>query len=136
MVYSVLCSDLIVDKTSQAPTYVNVVESIQTDELPLTMNGYYFCISLEFVNPSRSEISMSLILIDPEGSYKAIKAVKIEDVMYEMQRLNFYLDGLEFTSYGKYYLGINVSSGVDATDQVLGLYPIRVLPTENISTAQ
>ncbi|QGY39653.1 hypothetical protein GM415_05820 [Pseudodesulfovibrio cashew] len=128
LIYSLICSDLIIDKDSSSTSFIRTIEHAVVPELPAMLPPVYFA-SLWEMDGQGTPFTVSLTLTPPEGEPTLLGIQEITPGQTVLHKMNFQLPGLQVDREGRHTLGVAVKEG-DAWNTLAEL-PLFVFKTEN-----
>lgn len=128
LIYSLLTSDLLIDKDSNSSSFIRTVEHAVVPELPTMLPPVYFA-SLWDLNGDDTPFTVSLNLTPPEGEPTLLGIQEITPAPTMLHKMNFQLPGLQVKQEGKHQISVAIKNG-DKWDTLAEL-PLFVFKAEN-----
>ena len=127
LIYSLICSDLIVDKDTNSTSFIRTIEHAVVPELPAVLPPVFF-VSLWDINGQGDPFTVSLDLTPPEGESTLLGIQEIAPSPTMLHKMNFQLPGLQVQQEGRHTLGVSLKR--DEEWQRLAELPLFVFKSE------
>lgn len=128
LIYSLMSSDLIIDKESNSTSFIRTIEHAVVPELPAMLPPVFFA-SLWDLNGDGTPFTISLNLTPPEGKPTLLGIQEIKPAATMLHKMNFQLPGLQVEAEGKHIVSVALKVG-DKWETQAEL-PLFVFKTEN-----
>lgn len=129
LIYSLICSDLIIDKDSSSTSFIRTIEHAVVPELPANLPAIYFASLWNLENAGTEPFSVSLSLIPPQGEPITLGMQEITPSGTMLHKMNFQLPGLHVEHEGKHEIAVALKDG-DSWD-IQAKLPIYVFKAES-----
>lgn len=100
----ILCKDVLLDKETNAVSYINCIESLETTKLPSNLFpvtlATLWCVDLQ--KETRCVLKLRLILVRPDGSRETLFETPNKVLETNLDRINFHLKGLPIKEEGRH----------------------------------
>jgi len=129
LIYSLICSDLIIDKDSSSTSFIRTIEHAVVPELPATLPSIFFASLWDLEKSGEKPFSVSLTLIPPAGDSITLGMQEITPGGTMLHKMNFQLPGLRVENEGKHVIAVAVKAEGDW--ETLAQLPIFVFKNNN-----
>ena len=112
LLYSLICSDVIVDRESGSASYIKVFEHGTVPQLPANVPPF-FVATLWELDPQEQQkpFTVSLSLADPEGNESPLGENGVQPTGAALHKLNFQLPGIQVRAEGRHEVRVTLVQG-------------------------
>lgn len=137
LVYSLICSDVIIDSESGSASYIKVFEHGTVPKLPAQVPPFYVATLWELDEGPSDPFLVGLTLISPDGKKEVLGKNEVQSPGAALHKLNFRMPGLQVEAEGRYELVISVKT--NGKQSVAARLPLHIflqppLPDNNHAT--
>lgn len=117
LLYSLMCTDLIIDKDSSSTSFIRTVEHAVVPELPAVLPPIYFASLWDLEGNEGKPFTVSLTLVPPAGDPTILGSQEVTPGTTMLHKMNFQLPGLKVEAEGKHLLSVALKDGDDWVTQ-------------------
>lgn len=110
LIYSLMCSDLIIDKDSNSTSFIRTIEHAVVPSFPTVLPPVYFA-SLWDLDGDDTPFTVSLNLSAPEDEATLLGIQEIKPTASMLHKMNFQLPGLQVEKEGKHVVSVALKVG-------------------------
>ncbi|MGE4503822.1 MAG: hypothetical protein AB7D51_00615 [Desulfovibrionaceae bacterium] len=114
LIYSLICSDVIVDRDTGSASYIKVFEHGTVPRLPANVPPFFVATLWELEPGDAAPFTVGLSLAGPDGSEEQIGRNAVAPTGAALHKLNFQLPGLKVQAEGRHELVITLQHGNQA----------------------
>ncbi len=111
LLYSLICSDVIVDQETGSASYIKVFEHGTVPKLPATVPPFFVATLWELEEDNQEPFSVSLALITPNGKQEVLGKNEITPTGATLHKLNFHLPGIKVEVEGRHEITVTMMQG-------------------------
>ncbi len=116
LLYSLTCSDVIVDRESGSASYIKVFEHGTVLKLPATVPPFFVATLWELDEDNQEPFYASLALVAPNGKKDVLGKNKVTPTGQALHKLNFHLPGLKVEVEGRHEITVTMMQGDKSTE--------------------
>ncbi|MBU1248783.1 MAG: hypothetical protein KKB70_08795 [Proteobacteria bacterium] len=124
LLYSLICTDIIVDRESGSASYIKVFEHGTVPKLPAAVPPFFVATLWELEPRSQETFTVGLTLVTPDGKKEVLGKNDVAPTGASLHKLNFHLPGLKVQTEGRHRVVISVMQGDKRT--VAAQMPLHV----------
>ena len=111
LIYGLISSDLIVDRESNATSFIRTVEHAVVREFPSVLPPIYFGSLWDLEGNEGAPFTVSLSLTPPEGEPITLGVQEVTPGNTMLHKMNFQLPGLKVEGEGRHLVSASVKDG-------------------------
>jgi hypothetical protein len=111
LLYALMCADMIVDKDTNATSFIRTVEHAVVPQLPAVLPPIYFASLWDLGDKGTEGFTVALQLIPPEGKPTTLGIQEIGPTGTMLHKMNFQLPGLNVEAEGRYNIAVAIKRG-------------------------
>ncbi len=124
LLYSLICSDIIVDGDSGSASYIRVFEHGSVPKLPAQVPPFFVASLWELDPKDQTPFTVHLALVLPNGKKQELGKNTVQPKGTLMHKLNFRLPGLKIENEGRHDIAIAVEQ--DGKTKVATKLPLHI----------
>lgn len=111
LLYSLICSDVIVDSESGSASYIKVFEHGTVPRLPAQVPPFFVATLWDLEGGGNDAFTVGLTLIAPDGTKEVLGRNEVKPTGASLHKLNFRMPGLKVQAEGRHELLVAVMQG-------------------------
>lgn len=111
LVYSLICSDVIIDSDSGSASYIKVFEHGTVPKLPAQVPPFFVATLWELDEGSTEPFTVGLTLVSPDGKKDVLGKNEVQGSGAALHKLNFRMPGLKVEAEGRHEIIVSVKRG-------------------------
>lgn len=129
LIYSLICSDLLIDKDSSSTSFIRTIEHAVVPEFPATLPPIFFASMWDLDGAENEPFTISLSLIPPQGEPITLGMQEVAPTGTMLHKLNFQLPGIRVEGEGRHILAVALKT--DGGWDTRARLPLYVFGSQN-----